>query len=254
MNIVVAPKYKNLQEWIATVPQLVANDSGEVLYNGRNKIVKLVSPDGKILVVKRYKRHDWIKRVVYTYFKPNKARRSFENAVVLRDRGFETPCEVAYLEDISCGFIKQVYYVCEYTDCSAIRPELIEKDPFNKDLAIVYAKYVASLHGNGVLHRDLNPTNVLYEKTPSGYRFELIDINRMQFYEGEVPKDECMENLTLFWWLTDVYRYVLDVYAKERGWTPNDVAQAIKVKQIHDKNWVRRKRFTGFLKRYILGK
>lgn len=254
MKIVVAPRYKDLNDWIAVIPELVANNSGEILYDGRNKIMQFKTPNGVDVVVKRYKRHDIFKQIAYSFFKPNKARRSFENAIALQAQGFNTPCEIAYIEDWSCGLLKQVYYVCEYTDNCAIRPELIEKEPFNRDLATAYAKFVAKLHDNGVLHRDLNPTNVLYGKNATGYEFELIDINRMCFYNGEVPIAECMENLTLFWWLTDVYRYVLDEYAQSRGWTSEDIAKAISVKQRHDKSWVRRKKFTGFLKQYILRK
>lgn len=74
----------------------------------------------------------------------------------------------------------------------------------------------------------------------------------MRFYDGAVPKAECMENLTLFWWLTDVYRYVLDVYAAARGWSQSDIDRAVCVKQRHDSSWVRRKKFTRFIKKHIL--
>lgn len=254
MNVVIKPEYEHLRCEIESVPRIVATDNCKVLYNGRNKIVQFQPAEGPLLVVKKYKRHDWLKRVVYTFFRPNKARRSYENAIELRRRGFETPHEVAYIEEKSHGLLTQVYYICAYTSKGPIRTELIDKEPFDDKLAVAYARYVASLHTAGVLHRDLNPTNVLYEKVDGNYAFELIDINRMLFYNGAVPKAECMENLTLFWWLTDVYRFVLDKYAVARGWGQADIDEAVKVKQRHDRGWVRRKKFTGFFKRYILRK
>ena len=225
------------------LPRLFADGQGQLLYNGRNQIRAFVY-DGVRLVVKRYKRHNWLKRVVYTYFRKNKALRSYLNARQLRRRGFDTPRDVAYIEDECMGLISQVYYVCEYTDAQAIRQRLIEQEPFDEALATAYARYVARLHEAGVLHRDLNPTNVLYREHDGSFAFQLIDVNRMRFYDGPVPKAECMENLTLFWWLTDVYRFVLREYAAVRGWTEADVAEAISVKQRHDRAWVRRKRIT----------
>lgn len=255
MNIVVAPEYGHLSGWLHDMPQLVDKVVGnDLLYNGRNRIVLARLQDGLSVVIKKYKRHDLFKQIVYTLFRPNKAKRSFENAGELRRRSFSTPHEIAYVEQRKLGFIIQVYYVCAFTDYNAIRPELIDREPFDKELAIAYAEYVASLHEAGILHRDLNPTNVLYKKESGGYTFELIDINRMRFYNGSVPKAECMENLTLFWWLSDVYRYILDVYAAKRGWSCADIAESIRVKERHDCNWIRRKRFTGWLKKIILRK
>lgn len=254
MKVIVSSEYESLRGLIESVPRVVAADECKVLYNGRNKIVLLEGAAGEQLVVKRYKRHDWLKRVIYTFFRSNKACRSFENACELRRRGFETPHEVAYIEEKSCGLITQVYYICAYTSKTPIRTHLIDKEPFDCDLATAYAQYVASLHDAGVLHRDLNPTNVLYEKNVNGYSFELIDINRMLFYDDKVPKGVCMENLTLFWWLSDVYRYILNVYAAARGWSQSDIDKAVGVKKHHDESWVRRKRFSKFFKHYILRK
>lgn len=243
MYIEIRPAYEPLRDWLQTVPALFAAQQGRVLYDGRNHI-RLFEHDKLQLVVKRYKRHDIVKRIVYTYFRKNKARRSYENAGELRRRGFLTPHEVAFMEERCCGTVRQVYYVCLYTNAQPIRPRLIEQEPFDRDLATAYACYVAKLHDDGVLHRDLNPTNVLYTMSEKNYLFELIDINRMRFFDGPVPKAECMENLTLFYWLTPAYRFILDEYARQRGWTEGDIAEAIRVKERHDKAWIRRKRIT----------
>lgn len=248
MRIEVSPKYQSLSGWLMQIPRFFAENQGKLLYDSRNQI-RLFDVDGQKLVVKRYKRHDIIKTISYSFFRPSKARRSFEHAEALRARGFHTPHEVAYLEETTGGLIRQVYYACAYTDWQPIKPRLIEQEPFDHDLAVAYAHFVASLHTAGILHRDLNPTNVLFQKTDKGFDFELIDINRMQFFDGCVPKAECMENLTLFWWYSPVYQLILDVYAADRGWTQEDVDKAREVKRIHDRNWVRRKRITHMFKK-----
>lgn len=248
MRVVVSPEYQSLKEWLLQVPRLFDDNQGELLYRGRNQI-RLFEVGGEKLVVKRFKRNDIFKTLIYTFFRKNKAFKSFENARQLRQRGFNTPHEVAYMEKRTAGLITQVYYVCVYTDSEPIRPRLIEQEPFDQQLAVVYARYVASLHEAGVLHRDLNPTNVLVD---AENHFELIDINRMQFFDGPVPKAECMENLTLFYWLTPAYRFILDEYAHQRGWTEADVAEAIRVKERHDRRWIRRKKITHLGKYEVL--
>ena len=248
MRIVICPDYQYLSNWIHHLPRLFTTDDGKLLYKGRNQ-VRLFEVEGKKLVVKRFKRNDIIKSIVYTFFRESKARRSYENAVLLRQRGFETPHEVAYIEDTILGLVSQVYYVCEYTDSQPIRPRLIEQMPFDEQLAVVYAQFVASLHDAGVLHGDLNPTNVLVDEEN---HFELIDINRMRFFDGPVPKNDCMENLTLFYWLTPAYRFILNEYAHQRGWTEADIAEAIRVKERHDKRWIRRKKITHLGKYEVL--
>ena len=243
LNIIINDDYQYLAGWIATVPRLFAEGRGQSLYRGRNE-VRLLEISGMRVVAKRFKRHDVVKRCIYTFMRPSKARRAYENALALRERGYQTPAAIAYIEERMMGLVTQVYYLCAYTDAQPIRPRLIEQEAFDVSLATSYARYVAAMHQAGVLHRDLNPTNVLFREHGGVFDFELIDINRMRFYDGPVPKDECMENLTLFYWLTPAYRFILDEYARQRGWTQDDVAQAIRVKQRHDRNWVRRKRLT----------
>ena len=240
------PDYQHLKGWVDSLPRHF--NEGTLLYHSRNE-VRQFEIEGLQIVVKRFKRHNLLKRIIYSFFRQNKARRAFKNASQLRERGFCTPHEIAYIEERCCGLVSQVYYICTCTNAQPIRPRLIEQEPFDEALATAYACFVARLHEAGVLHRDLNPTNVLYMEQGGDLKFELIDINRMRFYSGPVPKAECMENLTLFYWLTPAYRFILNEYARQRGWTETDIADAIAVKQRHDKAWVRRKRITHPLRK-----
>lgn len=247
VRVRITSAYEFLRQQLTEIPQMFREEKGHLLYSGRNQI-RLFHLSGHQIVVKQFKRHNPLKQVIYTFFRKNKARRSFENAQELLRRGGDTPHPIAYWEEQKGGLVRLVYYACEYTEAQAIRPQLIEQEPFDPKLATAYALFVASLHENGILHRDLNPTNVLYTEQDGQYHFQLIDINRMHFYQTSVPKAECMENLTLFWWLTDVYRFVLYEYAEERGWTEDDIARAVQIKECHDRRWIRRKKFTTMFK------
>lgn len=224
-------------------------DSGTLLYKGRNE-VRRFDAHGQSIVVKRFRHRPLLLRIVESIFRKSKARRAYENALHIEEHGFSTPHPLGYVENRRCAVVGTTYYICCHTDSEAIRHRLIEHEPFDRQLATAYARFVARLHQAGVLHRDLNPTNVLFKASADGnYSFELIDTNRMRFYDGPVPKKQCMENLTLFWWLTPVYRYVLEEYARQRQWTPDDIDEAIRVKQRHDRRWVLRKRITHPLRK-----
>lgn len=247
LRTVINPKFETLRTRIESLPEHFGE--GQLVYAGRNEIRKF-NWDGHVVVAKRFARVGFIKKVIYTYFRPNKALRSYSNGMEIIHRGVNTPEPIAYVETKSHKLIKDLYYLSAETKAKDIKGELIDKEPYNEGLLEAYSKFVASLHEKGIYHRDLNPTNVLFEPDgKGGYRFTLIDVNRMTFYDEPVPKDECMENLTQFWWLTPVYREMLRIYAKARGWTQADIDKAVHVKEVHDRHWVRRKRFTAHFKR-----
>ena len=86
---------------------------GKVIFSGRNTI-KLINIDGHELVVKRFRRPDLIKKIVYTFFRKSKAYRSYHNAKEIVARGFSTPAPVEYIETKRYGLIDYCYYICEY--------------------------------------------------------------------------------------------------------------------------------------------
>ena len=102
MRVVASPKYQSLIGWLSQVPRLFDDNQGRLLYHGRNQI-RQFEVNGEKLVVKRFKRNDIFKTLIYTFFRKNKARKSYENAMLLRKRGFNTPREVAYMEKRMVG-------------------------------------------------------------------------------------------------------------------------------------------------------
>ena len=238
---------------------------GRVIFAGRN-VIKLMEMDGEKVVVKRFRRPNIMQKIVYTFFRKTKAYRAFHNGEELIRRGFATPKPIKYIETRRYGLIDYCYYITG-TDFNPPIEDLTDRDDWDSAMAAAFGRFVAQLHSKGVLHHDLNDTNVRfilrlaqemgyegYESSEGSERFtfSLIDINRMTFYplDKEIPLRVCLDNLTRFTGRYDLFEYVVREYAKTRGLDIEATAAlALKIKTKHDRNWRRRKRFTGFFKR-----
>lgn len=144
-----------------SLPKLVADNKGTLIYNGRNKVWIFNHDDIKYVVKKFHSLGFW-KGIIYTFFRENKARRAFENGQRLLKNGIKTPEPIALIEEKKYGLYNELYYVTGYIDWLPIRKPLIEDDLFNLQMTLDYAHFLADLHQKGIIHKDLNNTNVLY--------------------------------------------------------------------------------------------
>ncbi|MDR0845505.1 MAG: lipopolysaccharide kinase InaA family protein, partial [Tannerella sp.] len=226
LKITIASEYqknKALQQFVEALP-LVFEKEGALVYDKRN-VIKCFSPDasGDILsnvIVKQYKRPNLIQRIVYSFFRRSKAERSFRNAAELRNRGIDTPREIAFLEQWSGGLFNYGYYVSDADYAPPIYDRLTAPPEFDRTMASDFAAFAVELHVKGILHHDLNSTNVLYHNCGDHFHFSVIDINRMRIFPaGKQPsRKDCLENLTRFTGQMDLFEYVLRCYAGKRGW------------------------------------
>lgn len=245
----IAPTYEDdvrLKRLLKGLPESF-DTQGALIWNGRNKIRNI---DG--LIVKRFKHPSLLQQVGY-WFRRHKAHKAFENGQELIRRGFDTPTPIAAVELWSGCTLQFAYYACEAVSPKAEPIETyIDRDDWNRDVARAFAQFVAQLHEAGILHNDLNDTNVLVEIDDQGeYHFSLIDINRMKFFaKGEViPTKEWIENLTRFTGRLDLFEFVIREYARVRGMDEETTAQrSVAQKRTHDRNWYRRKRFLHMFK------
>lgn len=221
MKIVILPKYESMRAWLEQIPATFAQE-GEVIYEERNQIRRM-DADGIAVIVKRFPTPTLFHRIVYSLLRKPKAQRAYENALELQKRGIGTPEAVGY---ILCGhgLLKESYLV---TQQSPLRHTFYDfrdgKIAGKEDLIRAFAHFAASLHNAGVLHKDLSPGNILYDKINGEWQFELVDINRMRF--GYVsPKEGCY-NLCRLWGKSDFFETLSPVYAKARG---IDEAQCLK--------------------------
>jgi hypothetical protein len=252
IKIVISPEYENnitVRKFAEKLPDIFGKE-GIVLYSERNTIKSFILDESdEVLcnvVVKRYKWPNFIQQIVYSFFRPNKAKRAFYNAEKLRRNNVDTPREIAYIEQWEGGLFKYGFFLSGYNDAPCICKKLIEQEDFDRVMAKDFADFAIDLHKAGILDNDLNSTNVLYHPKGNHYRFSLIDINRMKFLsEGKsISRIDCLENLTRFTGRMDLFEYVVRCYAEKRNWDiETSVKEAIQIKEKHDRQWKRRKVF-----------
>ena len=76
MKCVIADDYQQYAAFIAQIPELFARGEGAVIYSQRNE-VRRMERQGRVFIVKRYKKVNAIQQVVYTFFRKTKAARAF---------------------------------------------------------------------------------------------------------------------------------------------------------------------------------
>ena len=242
MKMLINAEYQNLEDFLKRLP-VIFEQEGKSIYKSRNEL-KIFEQDGLSLNVKRYRKPIWVNRVAYTFFRKSKARRAYENALTLLEKGFETPMPVAYLEMKESGILKDSYFVAlhcpykrlfrEFADGSSIdgREEIIQS----------FGVLLARLHEANIFHLDLSVGNILFDKLQDGYHFSLVDLNRMKFKKIQL-KDGC-QNFERLRGSDDFFILLAKIYANERGF---DVETCIKlVLEAHQKSLLRFKR-----KRYL---
>ena len=221
MRVIIHPDYRNLTDFIRQLPATFYQ-TGELLYQGRN-IVKRYEIDGLKIVVKRYKHPNIYQRIAYTFFKSSKTERAYRYAALLRSKGIDSPHEVAYIESKRHGLFTTGFFIslnCDYPPTSIP----LSADEFDRPLANALTQFLVELHEKGILHGDLNLTNILYHMDESGhYRFTLIDTNRTVF-KRPTP-DECLDNLKRLSHKRDLLFYIIAHYARLRGWDADECIQ-----------------------------
>lgn len=246
MTIIYNPRYAAWHDFLLTLPQRMDRE-GEAVFEGRNLIKDFPAPDGSKVVVKRYKMPNFFQRIAYSFFVKGKAKRAFNNAQELARREINTPEAIAFIECRSCGWMGYSYLFTRYDDKAPIVDKLSMDENFDKPFATALASFFATLHERGIIHHDLNNTNVRYSQQADGsYVFSLIDINRMTCYEKDTqpPLKQCLKNLTLYGDICPMYKFIGHEYIRFRHLPEDTFKLLIDVKEAHDRHWHRKKRFS----------
>ena len=234
-KIVLNPKYQELEAFVEQLPSKFTNQ-GETIQDRRN-IIKVVNYEGLNLNIKRYRVPIFINRIIYTFFRKTKAYRAYNNALIVIDKGFETPTPIAYIEDYKNGLLSLSYFVStQLTNVKEIREYYFSKVIGSEIFLKSFAQYTARLHNNGILHLDYSPGNVLISESDGNYNFSLVDINRMKFCDIDIEIG--CENFCRLFEYDEVFTYIAKTYAKERGFDSQECSELM----LHYKHQFERKK------------
>lgn len=174
------------------------NLGGILFGDGQRNTIKLFDLDGKMINIKSFKKPHLINKIAYKYFRKSKARRSFEYATTLLEKGIGTPQPIAYFENHDAVGLTTSYYVSEHLECDLTYRELVEIPTFpdNENILRQFTRFSFELHEKGIEFLDHSPGNTLIKKNPEGsYDFFLVDLNRMNFH-NTMDFDLRMKNLS----------------------------------------------------------
>lgn len=242
---------RGINTFVERLPSIFETE-GTTLFRGRNWL-KAFQIDQRTVVVKRYKRPNWLNAWIYSFFRKTKAQRAFQNAITLLERGVKTPYPIAYIETKNrVGQLIFCYFISDITHDTSVKA-LVEQKPFDQFLAQAFLDFLIYLHDHGILHNDLNPTNVLYHKKQDGQlEFSLIDNNRMQFKKEPCTPVERLDNLKRFTNRMDLYLFFVWKYADIKQWDPQHTLYiAMKLRNAYDTKRKRRKRFASQIRHWF---
>lgn len=180
--------HQNFLKQKEAIKDIIANFEvkGTLFINGKRNKIKLFELDGITANVKSFKVPNLINQVAYTFFRRSKARRSYEFANILIEKGIGTPQPIAYFENFK-GILYDSYYVSEQLNADLTFRELTTdlKYPDHDKILRQFIQFSFNLHENGIEFLDHTPGNTLIKKRPDGnYDFFLVDLNRMQFHKS----------------------------------------------------------------------
>lgn len=171
-------KHENAQGWEGYLYENLPIDledlfhkATHVLKQGRNEIREI---DG--IVIKSFAVPRGFKRLIYSWFRTTKARRSYEYAALLGD---QTPTPLAYKEIREHGLVSRTYYASRQSACPYTFKDLRDSAFPNREQHLrAIARFTAALHEQGIMHADYSQGNILFDDND---HIELVDLNRMHF-------------------------------------------------------------------------
>jgi hypothetical protein len=213
MNIVINPKYRHLEDFIRKIPNSFER-GGKVIYAERNTI-KRFEEKGVSVSIKSFHVPFFLNQIVYGFFRPSKARRSYEYGLKLLEKGVLTPEPIAYLEQKRFGLLQKSYYICAHLEYDGMMREFRTGALAGREnLLRSFARFAAFMHKQEVYHKDFSPGNILYVKNNDDYLFYLVDINRMKFQSIDMKKG--CKNFKRLWGNEKMIVFIAKTYADAR--------------------------------------
>ena len=175
------PGYEKMEGFLLSLPSLFQQEKGQLIHDGRNQL-RVLEFEGEKYVVKAYRKPFFINRLIYGFFRPSKAKRSLENALLLRSIGVGTPEPIGYINQRNGFLFTRSFFVTRISTCP-YRYDMLFQQHFDCEEKVLreIGRITAKMHEHGISHLDYGRGNILFDKMPSGeVRLELVDLNRIK--------------------------------------------------------------------------
>jgi hypothetical protein len=228
MIVTLNQTYKDFESSLINCIEYFDSKGEDFIVGQRNKI-KIFKLNGKNINIKSFKTPNFINKVAYKYFRKSKARRSFEYATTLLEKGIGTPQPIAYFENHDGFGLKDSYYVSEHLQCDLTFRELVEIPDFpdHENILRQFTRFSFDLHEKGIEFLDHSPGNTLIKKvSEKQYEFFLVDLNRMNFHQS-MTFEMRMKNLCRLTPHKEMIMIMANEYAKLSGISEEKIFDAI---------------------------
>lgn len=197
--------------------------SGKEYINGERNRIKLFDIYETSINIKSFKIPNKINQFIYRYIRPSKAKRSFEYAQKLTQKGIGTPTPIAYYEKFGGLGLKRSYYASIHQAYDLTYRELVEVKDYPEEEKILrqFTRFCYKMHEEGIEFKDHSPGNTLIRKVDlDNYEFFLVDLNRMNFHKN-MDIELRMKNLSRLTPKKEMVEVMAEEYALVSGENPD---------------------------------
>lgn len=198
--------YIRFEEFLLNISDYFSTNESSI-HKARNEL-KIILHKDLSTIVKSFKIPHLLNRVIYSFFRDSKAKKSYDYS--LRLKNF-TPTPIGYIEFFRYGLLHHSYFVSEEFkyDFTIREPLLDDKFENREEVFRAFSRFTLALHDNDIFHKDYSPGNILIKKEKNEYSFKIVDVNRMGFFE--LSQKKRAENFSKLW----AHDYILEIMVDE---------------------------------------
>ncbi len=187
------------------------------IHKARNEL-KIINYADQDTVVKSFKVPHLLNRIVYTFFRDSKAKKSYDYSIKIAPF---TPLPIGYIEFYTNSLLSESYFVSEeFKYDFTIREPLLDSTFKDRDAIFkAFTNFTYELHEAEILHQDYSPGNILIKRMGNEFLIKVVDINRMEFHP--LSLDERLKNFSKLWALDEEVAVMATEYAKISGENEN---------------------------------
>ncbi len=193
VNTVISSKFSKYNISLKFIESLL-EESSHVIQDNRN-VLKVVSINSKKFVIKSFKKPNTFQGLVYKFFRPSKAKRSYEFSLKLNYLSIQTPEPIGYIEVYEGLKLTRSYFISSLLEYDFLIDDVLnDNNPNSHNILKDFTKFTFDMHTKGVRHLDYGIGNIAVKNSDSGHEFFLFDLNRMKF--GKVSIKEGLGNFS----------------------------------------------------------